>query len=210
MVVSAGAIGAIDTDRIPGTAVIALALVGDAAAALVFLSRRGMAPMPLAGIGAATLIALAVGGRFVQDHYLDERYSSTAPDYPKTEQPAVELGQGLGAAYDWARGTHDVEDRPLRNDGSALPVRALGLGLEQRRHATSASTGPRGSFNEIPGCPEWIAALNDGNYDYVDHHADLSPGRSGGGHRARPARLDLARRATSSGWRARTWSTSGR
>jgi hypothetical protein len=27
--------------------------------------------------------------------------------------------------------------------------------------------GSRGSFNEIPECPEWIGALNDGNYDYV-------------------------------------------
>jgi hypothetical protein len=27
--------------------------------------------------------------------------------------------------------------------------------------------GPRGSFNEIPQCPEWIGALNDGNYGYV-------------------------------------------
>ena len=27
--------------------------------------------------------------------------------------------------------------------------------------------GPRGSFNEIPECPEWIGALNDGDYDYV-------------------------------------------
>ena len=166
MVVSAGAIGAIDTGRIPGTAVLALALVA-LPLLLVFLSRRGLAPVPLAGIGAAALIALAVGGRFVQNHYLDERYSSTAPDYPKTEQPAVELGQGLGAAYDWASGTHDAEDRALRDDGSALPVRPLGRELEQRRHATSAQHGPRGSFNEIPQCPEWIGALNDGDYDYV-------------------------------------------
>ena len=27
--------------------------------------------------------------------------------------------------------------------------------------------GPRGSFDEISKCPEWIAALNDGGYDYV-------------------------------------------
>src|SRR3954454_9366247 len=95
VVVSAGALGAIDTGRIPGTAVLALA-VGALPLLLVFLSRRGLAPVPLAGIGAAALIVLAIFGRFAQDHYLDERYSSTAPDYPKTEQPAVELGQGLG------------------------------------------------------------------------------------------------------------------
>jgi hypothetical protein len=27
--------------------------------------------------------------------------------------------------------------------------------------------GSRGSFDEIPECPEWIGALNDGDYDYV-------------------------------------------
>ena len=47
VVVSAGAIGAIDTDRIPGTAVIALALVA-VPLGLAFLSRRGLAPVPRA------------------------------------------------------------------------------------------------------------------------------------------------------------------
>ena len=144
---------------------IALALVG-VPLGLVFLSRRGLAPVPLAGIGAVALIALAVGGRFVQDHYLDERYSSTAPDYPKTEQPAVELGQGLGAAYDWARGTQRPEDRALRDDGSALPVRALGRELEQRRPLHRRARAAR-LIQRDPECPEWIGALNDGDYDYV-------------------------------------------
>src|SRR3954468_15436290 len=109
VIVSDGALGAIDTGRIPGTVAVALALVA-LPLLLVFLSRRGLPPVPLAGIGAAVLIALAVGGRFVQDHYLDQCYSTSAPDYPKPpEHPAAELGQGLGAAYEWARGTHDVK-----------------------------------------------------------------------------------------------------
>jgi hypothetical protein len=165
VVVSAGAIGAIDTDRIPGTAVIALALVA-VPLGLVFLSRRGLAPVPLAGIGAVALIALAVGGRFVQDHYLDERYSSTAPDYPKTEQPAVELGQGLGAAYDWARGTHDLKIA-LSGTMGALFQYGLWGGDSNNDVRYVGERGPRGSFNEISQCPEWIAALNDGGYNYV-------------------------------------------
>jgi hypothetical protein len=165
VIVSAGAIGAIDTDRIPGTAVIALALVA-VPLLLVFLSRRGLAPVPLAGIGAVALIALAVGGRFVQDHYLDERYSSSAPDYPKTEQPAVELGQGLGAAYDWARGTNDLK---IALSGTMGALFQYGLwGWDSSNDVRYLGQhGPRGSFNEIPECPEWIAALNEGNYDYV-------------------------------------------
>jgi hypothetical protein len=165
VIVSAGAIGAIDTGRLPGTAALALAVIA-LPLLVVFLFRRGLAPVPLAGIGVAALIVLAVVGRFAQDHYLDERYSSTAPDYPKTEQPAIELGQGLGAAYDWARGTHDLKiglsgtmgalfQYGLWGPDSSNDVRYLG------------EKGPRGSFNEIRQCPEWIAALNDSDYDYV-------------------------------------------
>jgi hypothetical protein len=165
VIVSAGAIGAIDTDRIPGTAVIALALVG-VPLLLVFLARRGLDPIPLAGIGAAALIALVVLGRFAQDHYLDERYSSAAADYPRTEQPSVELGQGLGAAYDWARG---VRDQKIGLSGTMGALFQYGLwGWDSSNDVRYVGEkGPRGSFNEIPQCPEWIGALNDGNYDYV-------------------------------------------
>jgi hypothetical protein len=202
VVVSAGAIGAIDTDRIPGTAVIVLALVA-VPLGLVFLSRRGLAPVPLAGIGAAALVALAVGGRFVQDHYLDERYSSAAPDYPKTEQPSVELGQGLGAAYEWARGTHDLRIG-LSGTMGALFQYGLWGGDSSNDVRYIGQHGPRGSFDEIPQCPEWIAALNDGNYDYVvttptyhqdDPAADTAPvqrdwiSRSGGVKRVAGANL---------------------
>jgi hypothetical protein len=125
-----------------------------------------MAPVPLAAIGAAAVIALAVSGRFAQDHYLDERYSSTAPHYPKTEQPAIELGQGLGAAYDWARGTHDLK---IALSGTMGALFQYGLwGWDSSNDVRYiGEKGPRGSFNEIRRCPEWIAALNDSDYDYV-------------------------------------------
>jgi hypothetical protein len=165
VVVSAGAIGAIDTGRIPGTAAVALAIIA-LPLLLVLLSRRGMAPVPLAGIGLAALIALAVLGRFAQTHYLDERYSSRAPDYPKTEQPAVELGQGLGAAYDWANGTHD-ERIALSGTMGALFQYPLWGGDSSNAVTYIGDRGSRGSFSEIPECPEWIGALNDGEFDYV-------------------------------------------
>ncbi len=165
IVVSAGAVGAIDTGRIPGTVALALTLVA-LPLLLLLLSRRGLAPVPLAGIGLAALIALAVLGRMAQTHYLDERYSSTAPDYPKTEQPAVELGQGLGAAYDWADGTHDLRIA-LSGTMGALFQYGLWGGDSSNQVTYIGQHGPRGSFNEIPECPEWIGALNDGDYDYV-------------------------------------------
>jgi hypothetical protein len=165
VVVSAGAIGAIDTGRIPGTAVIALAVVA-APLLLVFLSRRGLPAVPLTGIGAAIVIALAVVGRFAQDHYLDNRYSSAAPDYPKTEQPATELGQGLGAAYNWARGTRDQRIALSGTMGALFQYGLWGWNSSNDVRYIG-DHGPRGSFNEIPACPEWIGALNDGNFDYV-------------------------------------------
>jgi hypothetical protein len=165
VVVSAGAIGAIDTGRLPGTVMLALAVVA-VPLLLALLSRRGLAPIPLAGIGAAVLIALAVLGRFAQDHYLDKRYSSAAPDYPKTEQPAVELGQGLGAAYDWARGTEHLKIALSGTMGALFQYGLWGWNSSNDVRYIGEH-GSRGSFNEIPQCPEWIGALNDGNFDYV-------------------------------------------
>jgi hypothetical protein len=165
IVVSAGAIGAIDTGRIPGTVAIALALIA-LPLLLVLLSRRGLSPVPLAGIGLAALIALAVFGRMAQTHYLEERYSSTAPDYPTSEQPAVELGQGLGAAYDWANGTHDLRIALSGTMGALFQYPLWGADSSNSVTYIGAH-GPRGSFNEIPECPEWVAALNDGDFDYV-------------------------------------------
>ncbi|HEX3561236.1 MAG TPA: hypothetical protein VHU24_00245, partial [Solirubrobacterales bacterium] len=165
IVVSAGAIGAIDTGRIPGSAALALTVVA-LPLLLVLLSRRGLDPIPLAGIGVAALIALAVFGRMAQTHYLDERYSSTAPDYPKTEQPSVELDQGLGAAYDWADGTRNLRIA-LSGTMGALFQYGLWGGDSSNQVTYIGQHGPRGSFNEIPECPEWIGALNDGDYDYV-------------------------------------------
>jgi hypothetical protein len=165
-VVSAGAIGAIDTDRIPGTAALALALVA-LPLLLVFLSRRGLGPVPLAGVGAAALIALAIFGRMAQDDYLDQRYSSTAADYPKPpEHPATELDQGLGDAFDWARGIGDVK---IALSGTMGALFQYGLwGLDSSNDVVYVGEhGSRGSFRDIAECPEWIGALNDGDYDYV-------------------------------------------
>jgi hypothetical protein len=165
ILVSAGAIGAIDTGRIPGTVALALAVIA-LPLVLALLSRRGLAPVPLAGIGLAAVITLAVVGRAAQTHYLDERYSSTAPDYPKTEQPAIELRQGLGAAYDWANGTRE-ERIALSGTMGALFQYPLWGGDSSNQVTYIGQHGSRGSFNEIPECPEWIGALNDGDFDYV-------------------------------------------
>ncbi len=165
ILVSAGALGSIDTGRIPGTVALALAVIG-VPLLLVLLSRRGLSPVPLAGIGLAAVVVLAVFGRMAQAHYLDERYSSTAAGYPKTEQPAIELNQGLGTAYDWAKGTRD-QKVALSGTMGALFQYPLWGGDSSNSVTYIGRHGPRGSFDEIQECPEWIGTLNDGDYDYV-------------------------------------------
>ena len=164
-VVSAGAAEAIDTDRIPGTVILALAVIG-LPVTLVLLSRRGASRMVLAGAGAAALLALAVGGRFAQEDYLQLRYSSAAPDYPRTEQPSIELGQGLGAAYDWARSTRDKSIALSGTMGALFQYGLWGQDGTNEVHYIGLR-GDRGSFKEIPECPEWIGQINNSDYDYV-------------------------------------------
>jgi hypothetical protein len=164
-VVSAGAIEAIDTDRIPGTIALALALVA-LPLLLVLLFRLGAPPVPLVGGALVAVIALAVFGRFAQEDYLDQRYSSTAPHYPRAEHPSVELGQGLGAAYEWARGRNDER---IALSGTLGALFQYGLWGEDGSNDVRylGHRGERGSFEEISECPEWIAAINAGDFDYV-------------------------------------------
>ncbi|MGH2984921.1 MAG: hypothetical protein ACRDK5_11855 [Solirubrobacterales bacterium] len=173
-VVSSGAVEQIDGDRIPGTALLALVVIG-LPVAFFLLARSGVPREVLAGVGAVALIALAFAGRIVQEDYLERRYSSAAPDYPRSEQPAIELGQGLGAAYDWARGT--------RNQGIALSGTTgalFGYGLWGEDSSNDVrylgERGDRGSFRAIAECPEWVSAINHGDFDYVvttpEYHQD--------------------------------------
>jgi hypothetical protein len=165
VVISAGAVEAIDTDRIPGTVVLAFAVVG-LPVALVLVSRRGASRMVLAGAGAVALIALAVVGRVAQEDYLELRYSSAAPDYPRTEQPSIELGQGLGAAYDWARTTRD---QSIALSGTTGALFQYGLWGQDATNEVRyiGQRGDRGSFKEIKECPEWIGKINSADYDFV-------------------------------------------
>lgn len=155
----------IDTDRILGSALLALAVIV-IPVALVLLAARGVSRGALAAGAAVALVALAVGGRAAQQHYLEFRYSSLAPEYPRDEQPAVELGQGLGAAYEWARG---VEGARIGLSGTTGALFQYGLwGLDSSNQVRFiGERGERGSFDEFDECPEWIAAVNAGDYDFV-------------------------------------------
>ena len=174
-VVSSSAVEEIDTDRIPGTALLALAVIG-LPLALCLLFRRGVPRGALLAAGAVAFVGLAVAGRFAQEDYLELRYSSAAPDYPRSEQPAIELGQGLGAAYDWARG---IRNQDIALSGTTGALFGYGLWGEDASNSVRylGERGDRGSFREITECPEWVAAINqDGNFDFVvttpEYHQD--------------------------------------
>jgi hypothetical protein len=165
IVVSAGAPEAIDTDRIPGTVALALSVIA-LPLALVLLWRRRVSPVALTGAALAAVIALAVFGRFAQEDYLEFRYSSAAPEYPRTEHPGTELEQGLSAAYDWARATHDQRIALSGTLGALFQYGLWGEGASNEV-VYLGQKEERGSFEEIPECPEWIGAINSGNFDFV-------------------------------------------
>jgi hypothetical protein len=155
----------IDTGRLPGELVLAAAVIG-LPVAFVLLHRAGVPLAPLAAGVAVAILALAVAGRAAQDDYLDLRYSSRAPDYPRDEQPSVELQQGLGAAYDWARASSGLR---VALSGTTGALFQYGLWGEDSSNEVRyvGERRERGAFGEIDECAEWIAAVNAGGYDFI-------------------------------------------
>jgi hypothetical protein len=164
-VVSADVVGTIDGDRIPGTLLLAAAVVL-LPPALVLLSRRGVPRLAVAGIAAAALAGLVFVGNAAREDYLDVRYSDAAADYPTSEQPAIELDQGLGAAYQWARETED-EDIGLVGTTGALFQYGLWGPDSSNSVRYLGQREDRGAFEEIAACPEFLAAVNERDFDYV-------------------------------------------
>jgi hypothetical protein len=155
----------IDDGRIPGSLLLALAVIA-VPVAIVLLARRGVPWGSLAVGGLCAAVLLAGLGRASQEDYLELRYSSLAPDYPRDEQPAVELGQGLGRAYDWARG---VEDARIGLAGTTGALFQYGLwGLDSSNEVRFiGERRDRGAFAEYDRCADWIGAVNAGDFDYV-------------------------------------------
>ena len=155
----------VDTDRVPGSLLLAVSIVA-LPAALVLLARRGVSRQALAAIALVPLLGLLAVGKFAREDYLDLRYSTAAPGFPVAEQPALELAQGLGPAYEWAR---DVEDSKVALSGTTGALFQYGLwGRESSNEVTFIGRREeRAAFNEYAECPEWIAALDDGGYDYL-------------------------------------------
>ncbi len=155
----------IELDRLPGGVLLAAAVVAIPLAA-VAMSRRGVGRIRLAAGVAVAALLLSVAGRFAQDDYLDQRYSPDAPSYPTDSYPGLELSQGLGAAFEVARG---LSGERIALAGTTGALFQYGLwGLDSSNDVRYVGDrGDRGSFNEFPECPEWITAVNNGDFDYL-------------------------------------------
>ena len=155
----------LDTDRIPGSLLLAAVVVGLPVGLLV-LASRGVPRGALAAAALMPLLALVVIGKGARDDYLDLRYSAAAPDYPVAEQPALELAQGLGPAFEWAR---EVEDARIALSGTTGALFQYGLWGKDSSNAVVfiGENKDRGAFDEYGECADWIDAVNDGDYDYV-------------------------------------------
>ncbi|MSO41931.1 MAG: hypothetical protein EXQ70_08615 [Solirubrobacterales bacterium] len=163
--VSDGVLGSLDGDRLAG--VVAVTAIAAVPAALYVLLRRGAPRLALAGAALAAFCVIAVAGRAAQSDYLELRYSTAAPDYPRgAEHPATELDQGLGAASDWARETGGERIGLSGTTGSLFQYGLWG-GDSSNRVRYVGVRGDRGSFYEPSGCEQWATAVNSGDYDYV-------------------------------------------
>jgi hypothetical protein len=155
----------IDTDRLGASLLLALAVVA-LPVAVVLLRGRDVPAAALAAGAAVAIVALVALGRGAQQDYLDLRSSSEAPDYPRDEQPAIELGQGLGVAYDWARG---VGGARIGLSGTTGALFQYGLwGLDSSNEVTFiGERRDRGAFAESDECGGFVDASNEGGYGYV-------------------------------------------
>jgi hypothetical protein len=155
----------IEADRLPGSVLLAAAVIG-LPVAIGVSAHRGVSRPALAVGGLCAAILLAGLGRAAQQDYEELRYSSLAPDYPRDEQPAVELGQGLGRAYDWAR---TVEGARIGLAGTTGALFQYGLWGPDSSNAVRyvGERLDRGAFAEYDTCADWVAAVNAGDFDYV-------------------------------------------
>lgn len=159
----------IELDRLGDSPATTLAIVVAVVAlplAIMLAVRRGIAIPRIAAGAAIAIAALAVGGAFAQDRYLDHRYSSAAPDYPRDGHPSIELEQGLGGAYDLARA---ISGERIGLSGTTGALFQYGLWGRDSDNPVRyvGDRGPRGTFREIDECPEWVAAVNNGDFDYL-------------------------------------------
>jgi hypothetical protein len=146
-----------DPDRVFGILLALLLVV--IPAGLLYARRRG-APLAAvwAGFAALALAVLAIGYPIQRD-YLDERFrnADAARSIP---------GMGLDSAYRWARGVEDARIGLAGTTAGFLQYGFYGTDLSNEVRYLGAK-GPHGSFNAIPDCRAFRAAVNAADLDYL-------------------------------------------
>ena len=101
---------------------------------------------------------LAIGYPLQRD-YLDDRF--------RNANPARAIpGMGLDSAYRWARGVEDARIGLAGTTAGFLQYGFYGTDLSNRVRYLGAR-GPHGSFNAIPDCRAFRAAVNAADLDYL-------------------------------------------
>jgi predicted membrane channel-forming protein YqfA (hemolysin III family) len=146
-----------DPGRLFALLVIVLAVL--VPAALLLAHGRGASRGVVIGGAVALALAVLAIGYPLQRHYLDERF--------RNEVAAESIpGMHLDSAYRWARNTSDARIGLAGTTagfgqygffGTDLSNRVIYLGVE----------GPHGSFNAIPTCRAFRAAVNTADLDYL-------------------------------------------
>ncbi|MGZ5342014.1 MAG: hypothetical protein ACXWW8_03615 [Solirubrobacterales bacterium] len=157
-------LAALDDGYLAGALLIGLAAASVVAIAL--LGSRGAPRAAFAAAGAALALLIAGLGWPEQRDYTEQRYALDAPHYPRDEHPGQELAQGLGAAYEWARGERDQRIGLGGTTGAFFQYGLYGPDSSNRVRYVG-ERGPRGSLKEITDCRRWREALNDGGYRFA-------------------------------------------
>lgn len=155
----------IDYSRILGSLLIAVACVG-LPVGIYFHLERGVDRRLALALGVAAALVLAIIGGVDRKQYQEYRYSSESPAYPVDSYPEEELREGIGAINDWARG---VTGESIGVTGSLGQFFQYGFWGPDSSNEVEAvgEERPGGAFEAPPGCPEWVAAVNEGDYDYL-------------------------------------------
>jgi hypothetical protein len=143
---------------VPWAALIGLLLIG-VPVGLALLARTR--PLIAAGAGAALVLAVAAVGWERQDDYFAHRY--TRPE---------DFRFDLDDPIRWAKETSGERIAIAGTSGAYNQYGLYGDRLENDVHYVGR-TGPGGNFTRIDKCPEFRAAVNDGDYDYLVTTPDL-------------------------------------
>ncbi len=146
-----------DPARLFALLVVVLAV---AVPALLWLAReRGAGRGPLAAGAAALALAVVAIGYPVQRHYLQERFAN---EVAGERIP----GMDLDSAYRWARNVSGAHIGLAGTTAGFLEYGFFGTDLTNRV-VYLGQKGPHGSYEPIPTCAAFRAAVNDADLDYL-------------------------------------------